>query len=390
MNVRGRDHTHIFYLSRVELARVGSSAFCHGIHSFVLIRCGIKRASHVCSRHDHLHAVDLMSLSPATGNVSSISRPAHKPTHLTLNVNIPAPAAGVTLACPSNVDSGYASAAPPNLTPYPLRLELCRNWLEAANASERLPLELRYLEECETALRKATARGEAVGDVTQRFRKRRSSLSLKKRFMLLSPVVTSPGATTPATAIVDEWKARFEEAERAVAATRSVSGELDSRFDKLLHLLDESRPVTSVPTPGRSSDSHAGGPWCSSSDPMMRARKTVITRNETYMTHQTTAETVRVAFLALRSAHILYLRAQDTLSVVCDPNGSKWGSVFSCEESRHKTCLEAARLGEEAQARFDKCLAYLRPHRELFSEKKRSRRGTWRMWAYSRRRPFTG
>ncbi|OSD01130.1 hypothetical protein PYCCODRAFT_1504512 [Trametes coccinea BRFM310] len=273
------------------------------------------------------------------------------------------------LSCPS-MDSGYASSMSSVHVPADWMLSrLYENWKIADAAAQRLSTDMKAYAECEKQLREARKKKE----------QERKSSGTKRRPTLIpllfrkksSPSLATPSDPSSSTSepvstsplpTVEELEARLSTLQGRVAATRSAAERLDSCFDELRRVLDDGRPVS----------------WRSSQLalilllplPLLRhrttkARKTVATREEAYMSSKSTTKAFQRACVAVQSAHHHYIKAMDLIDVVCSPKKSKWEAMMGEEQSRQETYREAAKWAEKAQICFNECLRSLQPHWDL-------------------------
>ncbi|KAI0357459.1 hypothetical protein OH77DRAFT_1399030 [Trametes cingulata] len=275
-------------------------------------------------------------------------------------------------ASPS-VDSGYAPSLRLGLSCIPNLARLYEEWNAADTAVQKLPAELHMLEQCKTQLADLQ-RSREVERRGRRTQRRLSSMAVLRRRSLQVPTLTS---VTPGTALSDvcsyasstpeqELEARLDALHQMTAATRLAAERLDSCFEELLRAFDDESPV-SARSP-RSFGSYATSSISSDPDPYRRARKTVSARDEAYQSAKATTDGLQRACRAVQAAHRFYKDAKDALDTVCGPNKSFLVSIFSDEESRHKTYLEAMDRAQKAQLCFDECLNLLRPHWDLLKQ----------------------
>ncbi|KAL1950400.1 hypothetical protein VTO73DRAFT_5524 [Trametes versicolor] len=275
-----------------------------------------------------------------------------------------------------SVDSGYGTSPSLRSSLGPAVWQLYEAWKAADDAAQRLPAEVQALETCQSLLREAKKRRGAVRNTVQP-KRRLSSMSLpalRKRSMhSVAPASTYPMDFTASAApfgesfrTVEQLETEVDELQRSVAQTRVVAEQLDECFDKLLLVLDGGCPVSPESLRSPSIISTDSRP---SQDPDLyrRARKTVAARDGMHLVTLSTTKALQHACRAVQAAHHLYQEAKENVDLLCGPNRSKLAVIFSDEESRNRTYLEAATRAQEAQACYDECLNSLRPHWDLLT-----------------------
>ncbi|OJT14721.1 hypothetical protein TRAPUB_8774, partial [Trametes pubescens] len=295
-----------------------------------------------------------------------------QPDQLTLDIYA---ADGHTRA--PSVDSGYGTSPSLRSSLGPALWRLYEAWKAADDAAQRLPTELQALERYQSLLREAKER-RGVARNTVQPKRRMSSMSLpsiRKRSMhSVVPITAYSAVSAMSTQVplsepsrtVEELEVQVDELQRSVAETRAVAERLDDCFDQLLLVLDGGRPISpeSLRSPSIISN-YSGSPQ--DSDPYRRARKTVAARDGMHLVTLSTTKALQHACRAVQAAHRLYQEAKENVDLLCGPNRSKLAVIFSDEESRNRTYLEAATRAQEAQACYDECLNSLRPHWDLLT-----------------------
>ncbi|KAI9069688.1 hypothetical protein FKP32DRAFT_48084 [Trametes sanguinea] len=286
-----------------------------------------------------------------------------KPTQLALDLT----SMSSHLSCPS-MDSGYASSMSSVRVPADWMLSrLYENWKIADAAAQRLSTDMKAYAECEKQLREARKKKEQ--EKKSPGTKRRPTLIpllFRKKSSPSLAAPSDPSSSTSAPVLdsplptVEELEARLAALQGRVAATRSAAERLDSCFDELRRVLDDGRPVS-----WRSSHSSSSSSGSSYVEAYRKARKTVATREEAYMSSKSTTKAFQRACVAVQSAHHHYIKAMDLIDVVCSPKKSKWEAMMGEEQSRQETYREAAKWAEKAQICFNECLRSLQPHWDL-------------------------
>ncbi|CDO76915.1 hypothetical protein BN946_scf184398.g3 [Trametes cinnabarina] len=314
--------------------------------------------------------------------------PTRKPSQLALDLT----SMSSHLSCPS-MDSGYASSMSSMHVPADWMMSrMYENWKIADAAAQRLTADMKAYTECEKQLREAKKKRDQEKK-SQGTKRRPTLMPLLFRKKSAPSLATSSGpssstseslANTPLPTVeelearmatlqsrvgarvhgsrsstINHWLTELPVSCAQVDATRSAAERLDSCFDELRRVLDDGRPVSWRSSHGSSSSGS------SYAETYRRARKTVATREEAYMSSKSTTKALQRACVAVQSAHHHYSKAMELLDVVCSPKKSKWEAMMGEEQSRQETYREAAKWAEKAQICFNECLRSLQPHWDL-------------------------
>jgi len=246
-------------------------------------------------------------------------------------------------------------------------LEAYHEWKEADDALQRLHLEERDRDECNTELAAAkklvesmkpqqdTARSPGKRKVTRKS----STIAFWKHKN--APHVPFQDVPAPDSNLEELAEASVREAElereshrctMKVEATKALAATLDGCYHKLRRMLD-------------------GGPLPSwrftegNEQAIIRAEKTVTAREVSYEDCVATTEVLKRARLAVQSAHHHYTEAMNLLDTVCSPSRNGFMAALGDEQSKAQTYREAAVWSQKAHICLQSCLEALEPHMEL-------------------------
>ncbi|KZT73447.1 hypothetical protein DAEQUDRAFT_470797 [Daedalea quercina L-15889] len=221
-------------------------------------------------------------------------------------------------------------------------IEAYTEWKEADDALQRLQLEERDRDECNTelasakeAMRRLTVQHDASrSPAKRRISRKPSALTLFFKHNKSSAHLPFQDVPPPDTTAVDvtEASVRVTELERETARrtkqvrapveeTRRQAAALDACYDRLRKMIDNG------PLPSWRFDE-------GNETAILRAEKTVTARERSYEDYVTQTEVLKRARLAIQSAHHHYTESMNLLDTVCSPSRSGFMAALSDEQSK--------------------------------------------------------